>query len=367
MTERLQTLSGYGLLWSDVADRQGYRIQFLPGAFADSIRAGDVQGLLHHSANYPISRQRNGSMTLQEDSRGLRVTYRPNGSQAGRDAVAMVQAVDVRGLSIGFAPVDFELIPPDKSKGEKTPLMLVSKADLKEVSIVTWPAMRGSSIAAELTVRQLHEQDKRKSKPQASPEVLELRRILEGHKEVKPQPAKTARQELDALLADIKRQEQERAEADEPFQWLRHEWDIINYAYFGGSLKSVPEFAIVDCRNHAGSGRDAWGWCTCSDSPRIIGIHEPFMEDKIRRGTARNVLLHEAIHQRLLETIGNHDHDYRFALECNRIGRKLGLPDVSESQCYRWPFTVDPMMENAGRKLCEQYGKSFAAAACVAR
>lgn len=60
----------------------------------------------------------------------------------------------------------------------------------------------------------------------------------------------------------------------------------------------------------------------------------------------RQVLLHEMVHAALAAADDpdewEHDeyHGPRFARECNRIGRLLGLPDVSVDDCWGWPLCL---------------------------
>lgn len=141
---RLQKLEGWALMWSDVADRGDFKLRIEPNAFDSSIRAGDVQGLLHHNWGQPISRQANGSMTLENRNGGLWVTFQPNDTTSGRDAVELAASGDVRGQSIGFEIDDIDIEEP-KNRNEK-PTVVVKSGFLKESSIVTNPAMKSSSI-----------------------------------------------------------------------------------------------------------------------------------------------------------------------------------------------------------------------------
>lgn len=141
---RLKQLEGWALMWSDVADRGDFKLRIEPNAFDESLKAGDVQGLLHHNWGQPISRQKNGSMTLENRNGGLYVTFKPNDTTAGRDAVELASSGDVRGQSIGFSIDEIDIEDP-KSKNDK-PTVVVKKGWLDESSIVTNPAMKSSSI-----------------------------------------------------------------------------------------------------------------------------------------------------------------------------------------------------------------------------
>ncbi len=58
----------------------------------------------------------------------------------------------------------------------------------------------------------------------------------------------------------------------------------------------------------------------------------------------KGVLLHEMIHAwNRLRGIDEDEYDGHgpaFAEECNRIGKRLRLPTVTEEECYGWPFCV---------------------------
>lgn len=159
---RLQKLEGWALMWSDVADRGDFKLRIEPNAFDESLKAGDVQGLLHHNWGQPISRQANGSMTLENRNGGLWVTFQPNDTTSGRDAVELAASGDVRGQSIGFEIDDIDIEEP-KNRNDK-PTVVVKSGFLQESSIVTNPAMKSSSI---------------KVAPVApSPQLAELREFL---------------------------------------------------------------------------------------------------------------------------------------------------------------------------------------------
>ncbi|MFG1475368.1 HK97 family phage prohead protease [Xanthobacter agilis] len=113
----------------------------LPGAFADSLArrgTGGVRLLYQHDPAEPI-----GVWTdIREDARGLYVRGRLSPAVArARECAALVAEGALDGLSIGFKAVEARTDP-------KTRLRRLSRIDLWEVSIVTFPMQPGARLAA---------------------------------------------------------------------------------------------------------------------------------------------------------------------------------------------------------------------------
>jgi HK97 family phage prohead protease len=112
-----------------------------PGAFAASLArrgAAGVKMLWHHDPAEPIGRW----LEIREDARGLRVTGRLLPEIArGREALALLRAGVLDGLSIGFRTV----------KGRSEPRSGVRRlieVDLWEISLVTFPMLPDARISA---------------------------------------------------------------------------------------------------------------------------------------------------------------------------------------------------------------------------
>jgi uncharacterized protein len=132
------TFEGYASLF-DVADMG--RDVVLPGAFRDSLLQRGARGikmLWQHEAGQPI-----GSWeAIAEDARGLRVKGRLNLDVArAREVLSLMREGAVDGLSIGFRT---ERATTDK----KTGLRSLSKIDLWEISVVTFPMLPQARVSA---------------------------------------------------------------------------------------------------------------------------------------------------------------------------------------------------------------------------
>lgn len=116
------------------------RDMVLPGAFAQSLKrrgASGVRLLYQHDPAEPL-----GVWTeIAEDARGLLVRGRlsPHVARA-RECAALIAEGALDGLSIGFKAVEAHTDP-------RTRVRRISRIDLWEVSIVTFPMQPGARVA----------------------------------------------------------------------------------------------------------------------------------------------------------------------------------------------------------------------------
>ncbi|MDP1797916.1 MAG: HK97 family phage prohead protease [Planctomycetaceae bacterium] len=116
-----------------------------PGAFSRTLRdLPDVFLLNQHAYDRPLSRTRNGSLSLVEDSRGLRFEAALPNTTDARDVHEMVRTGVLDGMSFGFHTTD-DRWADDYAAG--MPLRELMNVELFEISIVTRPAYATTSVA----------------------------------------------------------------------------------------------------------------------------------------------------------------------------------------------------------------------------
>lgn len=102
----------------------------LPGAFQDSISSGEMPRFLkqHELYSNPL-----GTIdSVSEDSRGLLFTGRiPRNTDDGRNMIPLIKMGALKGVSIGFAPIDTEF--------REDGVRVIKEIDLMEISLVTFP------------------------------------------------------------------------------------------------------------------------------------------------------------------------------------------------------------------------------------
>jgi Escherichia/Staphylococcus phage prohead protease len=139
--------SGYAAAWGK---RDAFGDQWMPGAFADSLRAHAAAGtrplmLWHHDPTQPIGTWE----VLREDDTGLKVTGRlVLDSTAGRDAHALMKAGALDGLSVGFRTVRATTLPKGGRQVHSVNLIEISPVTLPAQSLARIGAVRSAALAA---------------------------------------------------------------------------------------------------------------------------------------------------------------------------------------------------------------------------
>lgn len=115
-----------------------------PGAFSDTL-GGDIRALIDHESRLVLGRTTAGTLELREDETGLWGRVRIN--QSDQDAMNLYERVrrrDVDQCSFGFDILDEET----ETKENGVIKWTIKKVELYEVSVVTFPAYKDTSVSA---------------------------------------------------------------------------------------------------------------------------------------------------------------------------------------------------------------------------
>lgn len=125
--------SGYASVFGVIDNHDDIILQ---GAFSETLENPEIKLLWQHRAEEPI-----GVFThLEEDEEGLYVEGQLLLEvERAREAYALLKSGALKGLSIGFKVDDFEI------DGE-TGVRVIKKAELFEISLVTFPANDSAKI-----------------------------------------------------------------------------------------------------------------------------------------------------------------------------------------------------------------------------
>lgn len=142
----VSTLVGYAAVFnSESQDLGGFIETIKPGAFSRSIQnpTKDIKALYNHDSASVLGRVKNGSLSLQEDEIGLRVTIRPPKTQFGRDILESVRSGYLDNMSFGFSVKEDSWEMRDGMH-----FRTLEDVELFEVSVVATPAYMDTSVAA---------------------------------------------------------------------------------------------------------------------------------------------------------------------------------------------------------------------------
>jgi len=137
-------LVGYAAVFNSLTDIFWFREQIAAGCFTDTIKEDDIRGLFNHDPNLILGRNRAKTLSLKEDSKGLRFEIDVPDTQVGRDTLTSVQRGDVSGCSFAFKT----LADAWDYSDEEHPVRTLQKVRLFDVGPVTYPAYPDTSVAA---------------------------------------------------------------------------------------------------------------------------------------------------------------------------------------------------------------------------
>ena len=161
----LRKITGYAAVFEKLSDDLGwFREKIQPGAFAETIGADDIRALWNHDSNFPLGRNKSGTLTLSEDDHGLKIEIDPPDTQWARDLMTSIDRGDVDQMSFGFQTLSdkWEMV-----EGEDIRTLI--KVRLFDVSPVTFPAYPDTEVG----LRSLEEYRKSSSRSAGEQETAD--------------------------------------------------------------------------------------------------------------------------------------------------------------------------------------------------
>lgn len=126
---------GYASVFNIIDDMQDV---ILPGAFQDSLKSHKVKLLWQHNHESPIGKISN----IYENGNGLYIKAQLIlETQQGKEAYHLLKSDIINGLSIGYIPLSHNF-------NTNTGIRSITKIDLWEISLVTFPANQFSTVTS---------------------------------------------------------------------------------------------------------------------------------------------------------------------------------------------------------------------------
>ena len=144
--EKEFVLTGYAASFNTLSrDLGGFKERLAPGCFSRSLKAGgDVKCLFNHDPSAILGRLENDTLTVEEDSRGLKFRCQLNpASQQHRDIYESVKRGDVSECSFAFTingDAGEDWSEATDERGARFIRRTITDCNLLDVSAVTNPA-----------------------------------------------------------------------------------------------------------------------------------------------------------------------------------------------------------------------------------
>ena len=146
--EDSRQLIGYAALYNvETVVGDFFREKIAPGAFDDCLAGNpDVRALFNHEDEYVLGRTAAGTLRLSSDAKGLRCEIDLPETSLGNDLHVLVKRGDVNQMSFGF--ICRAEAWEDPATPGALPLRTILKADLVDVSPVTFPQYEETELEA---------------------------------------------------------------------------------------------------------------------------------------------------------------------------------------------------------------------------
>lgn len=142
-SESPHELIGHAAIFDQYANILWWQERIMPGAFTKTIKKDDVRALFNHDPNFVLGRNKNGTLELKEDDKGLFVRIDYPKTQLIKDLViSPIERGDISQMSFAFQILEDEWT--DEKKVNKRDIKLVK---LFDVSPVTYPAYKDTNIS----------------------------------------------------------------------------------------------------------------------------------------------------------------------------------------------------------------------------
>ena len=129
------TFTGYAAIFDAPSQPLPFTERIAPGAFKRSLQSrNDIKLLWNHDSSIVLGSTRAGTLRLEEDNVGLRVSADLPDTQAGRDAAYLIKRGDVDSMSFGFS------VPKGGDEWVSENERVLKSVRLFEASVVAFPA-----------------------------------------------------------------------------------------------------------------------------------------------------------------------------------------------------------------------------------
>jgi uncharacterized protein len=173
-----RVLRGLAVVYDCLSEDLGFFHETIrPGCFTEALKTADVRCLVDHDPSQLLGRNRSKTLRLFDEPKALRMECSLGKQSYAIDLVEKIEREDLDGMSFGFIATEDEWNMVEFEGGERA-IRTVIKAEIFDVSAVTFPAYTDTTIA----LRSLDGWKSQRSNPKPEPGVrsnslLEIERL----------------------------------------------------------------------------------------------------------------------------------------------------------------------------------------------
>lgn len=140
----LPVIEGYAALFDTDSSEmwQGWSDAFIERIAPSAFHWDDVRALVNHDPNLMLARTAAGTLSLEQDKKGLRYSFRTPDTSVGRDLATNVGLGNISQSSFAFRVEEEEWEWNDDGPDLRT----IKKAEVFDVSPVTYPAYPDTTV-----------------------------------------------------------------------------------------------------------------------------------------------------------------------------------------------------------------------------
>lgn len=148
-------ITGYAAVFNRKSENLGFFEEIIkPGAFKSALDDADVRCLFNHDPNYVLGRTTNGTLRLEENSRGLKFeTDLPDTSWA-QDLAKTIERGDVNQCSFSFRIAKGGETWTESNDDKPALREITEIAELGDVGPVTFPAYPQTTVQARSALKE---------------------------------------------------------------------------------------------------------------------------------------------------------------------------------------------------------------------
>ncbi|MGG0156663.1 HK97 family phage prohead protease [Bacillus velezensis] len=166
-------ITGYSAVFNSPANIGDMFTEVIaPGAFTKALsNQSDVRALFNHNWDYVLGRTRSGTLTLEEDDKGLKFSVTPPSTSWASDLQRSMARGDINQCSFGF-----NVVKEDWNYDTEPATRTIQEVELFEISVVAFPAYEDTEAilrSGDIFKRAKKEQEVRLKKQQIIKKIQE--------------------------------------------------------------------------------------------------------------------------------------------------------------------------------------------------